>query len=139
MVDNEYVLKLEDVEMKHFGTAKMIAVDETFTQIVGGGYKEEAMQKRFVEIQQTIDDEEKHQMKQTHKERLARMQKKIAEIQIGGSTDVERGEERDVIVDALNSAKSALQYGVLPGGGVALFHASKLLEDGLPNLTDPAE
>lgn len=60
-------------------------------------------------------------MKGVHRERLARMQAKIAEVQIGGSTDVERGEERDLIVDALNSAKSAMQYGVLPGGGVALY------------------
>jgi len=45
-----------------------------------------------------------------------------------------------LIVDALNSAKSAIEGGVLPGGGVALYHASKLLEDGLPDvLTDPSE
>ena len=65
---------------------------------------------------------------------------KIAEIQVGGSSDVQRGEERDLIIDALNSAKSAIKGGVLPGGGVALYHASKLLEDGLKDtLTDPSE
>jgi len=60
-------------------------------------------------------------MKGTHRERLARLQAKIAEIGIGGSTDVERGEERDIFVDALNSARSAMTHGVLPGGGVALY------------------
>lgn len=55
-------------------------------------------------------------------------------------SEVERGEERDLIVDALNSAKSAIQGGVLPGGGIALYHASKLIEDGLPDmLSDPSE
>ena len=39
LVDNEYVLKLQDVDLKHFGTAKMINVDENFTHIVGGGYR----------------------------------------------------------------------------------------------------
>ena len=39
---------------------------------------------------------------------MARMQSKIAEIQVGGSGEAERGEERDLIVDALNSAKSAI-------------------------------
>lgn len=63
------------------------------------------------------------------------MQSKIAEIQIGGRSDVERGEERDIIVDALNSAKSAMQNGVIPGGGVSIYLASKMLEKGLPNLT----
>ena len=38
------------------------------------------------------------------------------------------GEQRDLIVDALNSAKGGIKNGVLPGGGVAMFHAAKLLE-----------
>lgn len=81
----------------------------------------------------TIDEEKKPQLKGVHKERLARLQQNIAEIQCGGATEVERGEERDLIVDALNSAKSAITGGVLPGGGIAMFQASKLLEDGLPD------
>lgn len=48
---------------------------------------------------------------------------------MGGGTDAERGEEYDLIVDALNSAKSSMRYGVLPGGGVALYQASKVLEE----------
>jgi chaperonin GroEL len=52
------------------------------------------------------------------------LQAKIAEIQVGGYSDVEKGEERDLIVDALNSAKSAIVGGILPGGGVSMFHAS---------------
>lgn len=47
---------------------------------------------------------------------------------------MERGEERDLIVDALNSARSALEHGILPGGGTALYQASKLLDGGLPHL-----
>lgn len=49
---------------------------------------------------------------------------------------MERGEERDIIVDALNSAKSAITGGVLPGGGIAMFHAAKLLETGLSDILD---
>jgi hypothetical protein len=43
LVDNEYVLKLQDVELKHFGTAKMINVDDNFTHIVGGSHTKEAL------------------------------------------------------------------------------------------------
>lgn len=39
-----------------------------------------------------------------------------------------RGEVRDMIVDSLNSAKSAMTNGMLPGGGIALFQASKMLK-----------
>jgi chaperonin GroEL len=62
------------------------------------------------------------------------MQSKIAEIEIGGNSDAEKGEIRDIIVDSLNSGKSAMQNGMLPGGGVALYQAAKLLEKGLPHL-----
>lgn len=57
------------------------------------------------------------------------MKHKIGEIQVGGSTDVERSEEYDLIIDSLNSAKGALKHGVLPGGGVALYQASKVLDE----------
>lgn len=36
-------------------------------------------------------------------------------------------ENRDKLVDSLNATKSTLKNGVLPGGGAALLHASKLL------------
>ena len=55
---------------------------------------------------------------------------------MGGATEVEQGEARDLIVDALNSAKSAMEYGILPGGGVALYQASKILDHGLKDLID---
>jgi len=69
------------------------------------------------------------------------MQAKIAEIQIGGGTEVEQGEERDLIIDALNSARSALEFGILPGGGTALLQASRILDSGIPHLLsgDPSE
>lgn len=49
------------------------------------------------------------------------MNQRIAEIEVGGGTDSEKGEIRDIIIDSLNSAKSAMQHGILPGGGVALY------------------
>ena len=38
LVDDEFNLKLKDVEMKHFGSAKNIKIDPDFTHIVGGAY-----------------------------------------------------------------------------------------------------
>lgn len=38
LIDNEFGLRLEDVELKHFGSAKMIKVDPEFTHIVGGNF-----------------------------------------------------------------------------------------------------
>lgn len=134
IIDNGYGIKLEDVEMKHFGRAKFIKVNEFETSIVDGAGDKDAFEEHVISIKKQIDEEEKQQLKGVHRERLARLTQKIAEIWVGGSSQVEKGEERDLIVDAINSAKSAVQHGVLPGGGIALYHASKLLEDGLPDL-----
>ena len=134
LVDNEFGLKIEDVRLEHFGSAKTIRVDQDFTHIIGGSFTDEQMAKRYEEIETTIELEPSKHLKNVHKERLARMKAMIAEIQIGGNTEVEQGAERDLIVDALNSAKSAMEYGVLPGGGVALYQASKTLEHGLADL-----
>jgi len=49
------------------------------------------------------------------------MQRSIAEIQVGGRTEVERGELQDKVVDCMNSVKQAMQKGVLPGGGTAFY------------------
>lgn len=140
IVDNEFGLTLDKVQLKHFGSAKVIKADAEFTHIVGGNFTNEALEERMQQIRDQIKLESSKHIQGVHRERLARMQAKIAELQIGGGTDVERGEERDLIIDSLNSAKSAMQHGVLPGGGVALYQASKLLEDGLPSLAkDPYE
>ena len=50
---------------------------------------------------------------------------------MGGATEVETNEIRDRIIDSLNAGRSALQDGVLPGGGSALYQASKLIEASL--------
>ena len=129
LVDDEFTVKLSELELQHFGSAKQVQIDASFTHIVGGSFNQEALDKRFEEIKLTIAEAETANMRKIHQERLARMQKQIGEIQVGGGTDAERGEEYDLIIDALNSAKSAMKHGVLPGGGVALYQASKVLDD----------
>ena len=128
------------MRLEHLGRAALIKVGEYQTNIVDGQGDQQKLQEWMDEIRVKIRDEEKERLKAVHRERLARLQSKVAEIRVGGHTEVMQGEERDLIVDAINSAKSALQHGVLPGGGVAMYHASKLLSDGLPDmLDDPSE
>ena len=121
VVDNEFKLKLEQVTLDHFGSAKKIVIDGNTTHIVGGSGNADKVQERLREIKEKIDSEPKNHMKQVHKDRYSRMQSRVAEIEVGGRTDSAKGEIRDHIVDSLNSAKNAMQHGILPGGGVALY------------------
>ncbi len=43
IIDNEYTIKLDQVKLEHFGSAKKIAVDMNTTHIVGGSGSEAAV------------------------------------------------------------------------------------------------
>jgi chaperonin GroEL len=67
------------------------------------------------------------------KKRLAKLAGGIAVIKVGGSTEVEIFEKKDRVEDALNATIAAVQEGILPGGGTALFYASKWLQKEMAN------
>lgn len=61
-------------------------------------------------------------------ERLAKLSGGVAVLKIGGASEVEVGEKKDRVTDALNATKAAVEEGIVPGGGSALLHASKTLD-----------
>lgn len=48
-------------------------------------------------------------------ERLAKMSGGIAVLKVGGASEVEVGEKKDRVVDALNATKAAVEEGIVPG------------------------
>merc|ERR1711920_627372 len=68
-------------------------------------------------------------------ERLAKLSGGVAVLKIGGSSEVEVGEKKDRVDDALNATRAAVEEGIVPGGGSALLHASK----SLPQLYDECD
>lgn len=66
--------------------------------------------------------------KEKLQERLAKLQGGVAVIKIGGASDVEVGEIKDRVEDALNATDAALKQGIVIGGGCALLYASKILD-----------
>ena len=53
----------------------------------------------------------------------------VAVIRVGGASEVEVGELKDRIEDALCATRAAYEEGIVPGGGTALLYATKGLED----------
>ena len=49
-------------------------------------------------------------------------------VQVGGQSEVEVGEKKDRIDDALNATRAAVQEGIVPGGGCALLYAIHSLD-----------
>jgi chaperonin GroEL len=68
---------------------------------------------------------------------LAKLDKGVAVLKIGASTEVEMKEKKARVEDALHATRAALEEGILPGGGVALIHAAgKLNLEDFAHLND---
>jgi len=56
-------------------------------------------------------------------ERIALITGSIGVIKVGGANEMEVGEVKDRIQDALNATRAAIEEGVIPGGGMSLLYA----------------
>lgn len=129
IIKNDGLLNsIKEVKLSDFGTATKVVIDEDNTQIIGGGGSQSEIDAHLASISEYIASEESKNSRKIAQERLTRLNQIQATIYVGGNGDAEQGENRDLIVDALNSARAALESGILPGGGSAMFHASRLLE-----------
>jgi len=94
---------------------------------LSGGGSKEAVEERIQLIrdatEQTTSDYEKSKLQ----ERLAKLSGGVAILKVGGASEVEVGEKKDRITDALNATKAAVEEGIVPGGGVALLYAGNAL------------
>merc|ERR1739847_261573 len=62
-------------------------------------------------------------------ERIAKLIGGIAIIKVGGFTEVEMQDRKLRVEDAKNATFSAVEEGIVPGGGAALLHLSELLPE----------
>lgn len=122
-------LSLEKTTIKELGKAKKIVVDSKGTIIVGTGDTSEQVDERAKELRVQLEDPRLNDDERfVLKRRLAKLAAGVAIIQVGGSTEVEMKEKKYRIEDALAATQSAIEEGILPGGGTALFDARNVLD-----------
>jgi chaperonin GroEL len=127
VISAELGTKLENVTMDMLGTAKKVAITKDDTTIIDGAGDKDAIVARVTQIRAQIEDTTSDYDKEKLQERLAKLSGGIAVIRVGGATEIEVKERKDRVDDALNATRAAIQEGVVPGGGVALVHAGKVL------------
>ncbi len=131
LVSEEVGLKLEDVTLNQLGSAKKITVFQDRTIILGGNGDPAAIQARCESIRESLSRTTSNYEKEKLQARLGKLSGGVALIKVGGNSEVEVGEVKDRIVDALNATKAAVEQGIVPGGGTALLYASKIALDNL--------
>lgn len=107
------------------GVAKNITITKDDTIILNGNGSKQDIEQRADIIKEQIKITESSYDKEKLEERLAKLQGGIGVIKVGGGSEVEVGEIKDRVTDALCATKAAISEGIVPGGGVALLYASK--------------
>jgi len=130
LISEDLGIKLENVTLEMLGKAKKVTITKDDTTIVDGVGDKAGIEARIAQIKTQIEDTTSDYDKEKLQERLAKLAGGVAVVRVGGSTEVEVKEKKDRVDDALNATRAAVEEGIVPGGGVCLLKASKVL-DGL--------
>src|SRR6187399_574875 len=128
VISEEVGFKLENATLNDLGRAKRVVVDKDNTTIVDGRGKEDAIQGRIGEIRAAIDKSTSDYDREKLQERLAKLSGGVAVINVGAATETEMKEKKARVEDALHATRAAVEEGIVPGGGVALLRAQKVLD-----------
>ena len=127
LVSEDLGIKLENVTIDMLGTAKRVNITKEETTVVGGAGKKSDITARCNQIRAQIDETSSDYDREKLQERLAKLAGGVAVIKVGGATEIEVKESKDLVEDALNSTRAAVEEGIVPGGGIALLYATKTL------------
>lgn len=111
------------------GFAKKVIIDRYTTTIYGGGGTEEEIKARVDQLTAAKESVFSPYDLSILNDRIAALTGGIAKIGVGGRTDLEIKEKYHRIEDALNASRAAIEMGVIPGGGSALYRISEKLKD----------
>jgi chaperonin GroEL len=128
LISEDLGIKLENVTLDMLGRAKRVRIDKENTTIIDGAGKKPEIAGRINQIKQQIEETTSDYDREKLQERLAKLAGGVAVIKVGGATEVEVKEKKDLVDDALNATRAAVEEGIVPGGGVALLRAKKAVE-----------
>ena len=129
MISEDLGIKLENVSLDMLGRAKRITIEKENTTIVEGAGSEADILGRVHQIRKQIEETTSDYDREKLQERLAKLAGGVAVINVGAATETEMKEKKARVEDALHATRAAVEEGIVPGGGVALIRASKVLED----------
>ena len=128
LISDEIGFKLENAVVSDLGSAKRLVVDKDNTTIIDGAGESDKIKGRIEEIKTAIDKSSSDYDTEKLQERLAKLSGGVAVINVGAATETEMKEKKALVEDALHSTRAAVEEGIVPGGGVALLRAQKVLE-----------
>ena len=127
VISEDIGIKLENVTLDMLGTAKKVLISKEETTIIEGVGKKSEIQGRCTQIRAQIDETTSDYDREKLQERLAKLAGGVAVLRVGGATETEVKERKDLVDDALHATRAAVEEGIVAGGGVALLYATRIL------------
>ncbi|MFZ0592587.1 MAG: chaperonin GroEL [Bryobacteraceae bacterium] len=122
-------IKLEGVRLEDLGRAKRVTIDKDNTTIVDGGGTQKTIEGRIKQLRAQIEETTSDYDREKLQERLAKLAGGVAVIKVGAATETEMKEKKARVEDALHATRAAVEEGIVPGGGVVLLRAGKVLNN----------
>ena len=113
--------KLENVTMDMLGRAARIRITKDETTIVDGKGEQAQIDARVNAIKGELDTTDSDYAREKLQERLAKLSGGVAVIRVGAATETELKEKKHRYEDALSTARSAVEEGIVAGGGTTLL------------------
>ncbi len=123
VISEDLGIKLEKVTAADLGKARKIIIGKDTTTIVQGAGKASDVKARCEQIRKQIEATTSDYDREKLQERLAKLTGGVAILRIGGSTEIDVKERKDLVDDALHATRAAKEEGIVAGGGVALLRA----------------
>jgi chaperonin GroEL len=126
-VTEDLGIKLESLKLDDLGQAKKITIDKDNTTIIEGAGTPSQIEGRVKQLRVQVADTSSDYDRDKLQERLAKLVGGVAVIKVGAATETEMKEKKARVEDAMHATKAAVEEGIVPGGGVALLRAAKVL------------
>lgn len=110
------------------GSCEKVTITASSTTLVNGKGFAQDIEAKIKEIESQIEYSDNESEKLILRERLAKISGGVAVLKIGSYSEVEHKEKKDRLDDALSATRSAIEEGILPGGGISLLYAASTLE-----------
>ncbi|HPO17686.1 MAG TPA: chaperonin GroEL [Rubrivivax sp.] len=127
VISDETGLPLAKARLADLGRAKRIEVDKDDTTIIGGAGDAARIQARIAAIRKEREASTSDYDREKLDERAAKLAGGVALIRVGAATETELKERKIRVQDALHATRAAVAEGIVPGGGVALLRARRVL------------
>ncbi len=114
--------KLENIDMSDLGHAHRVIATKDDTTIVGGKGNKKAIDERVAQIRAQIKKTDSEFDKEKLQERLGKLSGGVAVIKVGAPTESAQKELKQRVEDAVSATRAAMEEGIVPGGGIALFN-----------------